>query len=161
MICSDEPSPPTGALNPIFAYLLATGMLLIALNCFLRPRHEYRRFGLPLEHARPNDANTGSHSPLVYLKGSRELTYGLALILLQYQGNVDAVTTVVAVMSLAALADGLITWFHGGNKGLKHKTFGHLFAFVLLVSWAAWRTHLAREGSKGAWPDGHTHIWSN
>lgn len=159
MIFPEEPPRLVSASNPIFAYVLGTGMLLIALNCFLRPRQEYRRFGLPLEHAHPN-AKTGSHSPLMYLKGSRELTYGLALIVLQYQGNVNAVTTIAAIISLAGLADGLVVWFNSGQE-LKHKTFGHLSAFVLVGSWAAWRTHQVWEDSQGRWPPEHAHIWSD
>lgn len=157
MILPEKPPRLISALNPLFAYFLGTGMLLIALNCFLRPRHEYGRFGLPLENTR-RAAKTKSHSPLIYLKGSRELTYGLALVVLQYQGNVDAVTAIAGIISLAGLTDGLVVWFNG--QGLKHKTFGHLFAFVVLGSWAAWRTHQVLEDSKGRWPDGDVHILS-
>ncbi|KAH8754355.1 hypothetical protein F5883DRAFT_185928 [Diaporthe sp. PMI_573] len=159
MILPEEPPRLISALDPIFAYILGTGLLLIALHCFLRPRQEYRRFGLPLEHAQ-SAAATKSHSPLIYLKGSRELTYGLVLIVLQYQGHVDAITTVLAIISLAALADGLIVWSNSG-QGLKHKIFGHLFVFVLLGSWAAWRTHQVRVDSQGRWPKEGVHIWSS
>lgn len=159
MLLPKKPPHLISALNPIFAYFLGTGLLLIALNCFLRPRQEYGRFGLPLERGQPN-AKTTSHSPLMYLKGSRELTFGLAFIMLQYQGNVDAVTTIAAIASLAGLVDGLVVWFNSGPE-LKHKTFGHLFAFVLLASWAAWRAHQIWEDSQGMWPDDHAHIWSD
>lgn len=156
MIIPEEPPRLISALNPIFAYLLGTGMLLIALNCFLRPRHEYQRFGLPLESARTS-ANKKSHSPLVYLKGSRELSYGLALVVLQYQGNVDGVTAIAGIISLAGLVDGLVVWFSGG-QGLKHKALGHFFAFVVLGSWAAWRSHQVWEDGRGRWADGDVHI---
>ncbi|KKY35522.1 hypothetical protein UCDDA912_g04483 [Diaporthe ampelina] len=147
------------ALNPVLAYSLGTGMLLLGLYCFLRPRQEYRRFGLPLEHAQP-DTKTRRHSPLIFLKGTRETTYGLALILLQYQGNVNAVTTMAAVISLAGLADGLVVWLNGGQE-LRHKTFGHWFASVVLGCWAAWRAHQGWENpEERQWPEGPIHIWS-
>ncbi|KAG8160625.1 hypothetical protein KVR01_008889 [Diaporthe batatas] len=146
MMLPEEPPRLISPLSPTFAYFLGTGMLLIALNCFLRPRQEYRRFGLPLEDSR-TPAKKKTHSPLIYLKGSRELTYGLALIILQYQGNVAGVTAFAGIISLAGLADGLVT-----------KTLGHFFAFVVLASWAAWRVHQVREDSKGGWPDDQVHI---
>lgn len=147
------------AVNPMLAYFLGTGMLALGLHCFLRPRQEYPRFGLPLEHAQPN-AKAQSHSPLIFLKGTREATYGLALILLQYQGNVNGVTTMVGVISLAGLADGFIVWFNGGQE-FRHKTFGHWFAFVGLGCWAAWRAHKLWEVPReDKWPDGPIHIWS-
>ncbi|POS72440.1 hypothetical protein DHEL01_v209167 [Diaporthe helianthi] len=161
MMLPDKPPRLISALNPIFAYLLGIGLLLIAFNCFLRPRHEYARFGLPLEDAH-KPAKQKSHSPLIYLKGSRELTCGLALVVLQYQGNADGVTAIAGIISLAGLVDGLVVWFNGGHmQGLKHKTLGHFLAFVVLGSWAAWRTHQVWEDSKGRWPDGHFHILSS
>lgn len=144
--------------NQMVTYLLGAGMLALGLHCVLRPRQEYRRFGLPLESAQPG-AKTQGHSPLMLLKGSREVSYGLALIVLQCQGNVNAVTTAVAIISLAGLADGLVVWFHGGQE-LRIKAFGHWFAFVVLGAWAAWRAHQAWEDSRSMWPDGHAHIWS-
>lgn len=155
----ERPPRLSSASNQMIAYVLGISMLLLGVHCFLRPRQEYRRFGLPLENAQPN-AKTQSHSPLIDLKGTREVTYGLALIVLQYQGNVSAVTTFAAILSLAGLADGLVIWFNGGQE-LRCKAFGHLFAFVVLAGWAAWRTHQAWEDSKyGKWPEGSFHIWS-
>lgn len=143
----------------MIVYFLGIGMLLLGLHCFLRPRQEYRRFGLPLENAQPN-AKIPIHSPLIFLKGSREVTYGLALIVLQYQGNANAVTTMAAILSLAGLADGLVVWFNGGQDR-KYKAFGHLFAFVGLAGWAAWRAHQVwKDSQDNKWPDGEFHIWS-
>lgn len=146
--------------NKMIVYSLGTLMLLVGLHCFLRPRQEYPRFGLPLENAQPS-AKTQTYSPLMFLKGTREVTYGLTLIVLQYQGNVNAVTTFVGILSLAGLADGLVIWFNSGQE-LRYKAFGHLFLFVVLAGWTAWRAHRAwQDSQEGKWPEGHLHIWSS
>ncbi|ROV88663.1 hypothetical protein VMCG_10332 [Cytospora schulzeri] len=109
----------------------------------------------------------GTASPLIYLKGVREITYGVALIALQYQGNVAGVTTFAGVVALAAVGDGLVVWFQGGGAGeegrpegpegpeesagssgsgndkRKKKAWGHWGAAVGLGSWAAWRAFVA------------------
>lgn len=123
-------------------YIVGTLCVALGLNCFLRPFNEYPRFGLPLE-ASPatstaNSKPSGSISPLVYLKGIREASYGLALMVLQYQGQEQAVTSVLAIMSLAGLVDGFVVWNHGGE--LKTKAVGHWASFVGLLGWAWWRT---------------------
>lgn len=155
MMFPENPPRPLSASTQVIVYSLGALMLLVGLHCFLRPRQEYPRFGLPLESAKIQ-----SYSPLMFLKGTREVTYGLTLIVLQYQGNVNAVTTFVGILSLAGLADGLVIWFNSGQE-LRHKAFGHLFLFVVLAGWAAWRAKQAWEDSQeGKWPEGHFHIWS-
>ncbi|KAI4866728.1 hypothetical protein F4820DRAFT_241073 [Hypoxylon rubiginosum] len=132
------PSPPV-------AYVLGAGSILIGLHCFLRPREEYGRFGLPLEPAprHQKDGTTptdtaGRASPLMHLKGIREITYGLALGTLQYLGQEDALTAMVGIVSLAGLGDGIIVWLNSGPE-LRHKAFGHWGAFVALAGWSWWR----------------------
>ncbi|KAI3396966.1 hypothetical protein diail_11366 [Diaporthe ilicicola] len=159
MLPTQQQSRVISAVDPLLAYILGIGLLLLGLHAFIRPRQEYPRFGLPLEHAQPG-SKAQSHSPLVFLKGIREATYGLALVVLQYQGNVGAVTTFAAILALAALGDGFVVWLNGGRE-LRRKAFGHWFAFVLLGGWAAWRAHQVWEDSEGRkWPDGPFHILS-
>ncbi|OJI96544.1 hypothetical protein ASPVEDRAFT_78310 [Aspergillus versicolor CBS 583.65] len=114
------------AFNPLPAYAFGAVLLGIGAHSFLRPTKEYERFGIP-RHP----------SPLIYVKAIRESTYGLAAIALQYQGHDDALTTVVAVTSLAGLADGFLIRAHGGP--LKSKAFGHWAFFVITAGWAWWR----------------------
>ncbi|RDW70675.1 DUF4267 domain-containing protein [Aspergillus mulundensis] len=94
------------AFSPIPAYTLGVLSIGLGANSFLRPSEEYERFGLPRD---------SPASPLMYIKAIRESTYGVALIALQYQGHEDALTTVAAVVSLAALADGFLVRAHGGT----------------------------------------------
>ncbi|KAI1773448.1 hypothetical protein F4818DRAFT_422610 [Hypoxylon cercidicola] len=129
------PSPP-------FAYVLGVGSVFLGLHCFVRPRREYGRFGLPLESA-PRQKDTppphaGHASPLMHLKGIREITYGLALGTLQYLGQEDALTAVAGIFSLAGLVDGIVVWLNGG-PALRRKAFGHWGAFVALAGWSWWR----------------------
>lgn len=157
--------------SPIHSYVFGTVSVGLGLHALLRPRQEYTRFGLPLEPSGPSPTNTspiskdttgsssgssgdagqaslslsgedGSASPLMYLKSTREASYGLALIALQYQGNSAGVTVVAGTMALAALGDGLVVWFHGGKR-FRAKAWGHWGAAVGLGSWAVWRAFVA------------------
>lgn len=125
-------------------YIAGTACVALGLNSFLRPVHEYPRFGLPLESLPPDPSPTpasqpkGLVSPLIYIKALRESTYGLALIALQYQGLEQAVITMLGIMSLAALGDGFLVWQYGAN-GLKMKALGHWATFAALLGWAWWR----------------------
>lgn len=139
------------SFNPIPAYVIGVACLGLGIHSFFRPAHEYPRFGLPLEPAsltsrQQTDDKTlkqsGSVSPLIYIKAIRESTYGLALIALQYHEQDLGVTAMLAVLSLAGLGDGLIVWNYGGDQ-LRTKAFGHWITFVGLGGWSLWRTFLA------------------
>ncbi|KAJ6443180.1 DNA polymerase subunit Cdc27 [Purpureocillium lavendulum] len=145
--------------SPIPSYLFGTAFLGLSLSAILAPRREYARFGLPLEnttttattaattsdkklfsHSGGNhdDEDTSFASPLMYLKGIRELTYGLALVALQRQGNEPAVTTLVGVLAFAAIGDGFVIWAHGGPR-LRAKAWGHWVPGLGFLAWAFWR----------------------
>ncbi|UNI20482.1 hypothetical protein JDV02_006563 [Purpureocillium takamizusanense] len=153
------------SFSPLPSYLFGTAFLGLSLSAILAPRREYARFGLPLEtttttssstparviinHNNNNNNNSGSGSdgsdgsdgfasPLMYLKGIRELTYGAALLALQWQGNEPAVTTLVGVLAFAALGDGCVIWAHGG-EALRGKAWGHWLPGLGFLGWAAWR----------------------
>ncbi|KAB8229768.1 hypothetical protein ETB97_001864 [Aspergillus alliaceus] len=130
------------AFSPIPAYVIGTLCLALGINGLSRPSDEYKRFGLPLEKSTTGHRRTiptsGSVSPLMYLKGIREVTYGLALLAMQYQRQEVAITTLVAIFSLAGLGDGLVVWFFGGDE-LKKKAFGHWVTFVGFTGWSWWR----------------------
>lgn len=129
--------------SPLPAYAFGTAFFGLSLSALLAPRNEYRRFGLPLESpaaasgALGGDGDGGFASPLIYLKAIRELTYGAALVALQYQGHEAAVTTLVAVLSLAALGDGCVIWAHG--REVRGKAFGHWVPGAGFLVWALWR----------------------
>lgn len=134
-------------MTPLPAYLLGALCLALGLNSALRPSNEYPRFGLPFEskpskpstRASPGQSNASSGvSPLIYLKGIRESSYGLALIALQYQGQDVAVTTIAAICALAGLGDALVVWNFGGDDR-KKKALGHGLAFVGFGGWVLWR----------------------
>lgn len=143
------------AYSPFHAYALGTVCIGLGLHACLRPRQEYPRFGLLLEPAQsphprekasiatpaPTNPEPGFVSPLIHLKTIRESTYGLAFIGLQYQGNAAGVTTLAAVVALAALGDGFVVWYHGPEE-LRSKAWGHWAVFVGLAGWAGWRTFL-------------------
>lgn len=128
----------TSSLIP--AYVFGTLSVGLGINALCRPAAEYPRFGLPLEQPRPNAPGDDAFvSPLMYLKGIREVSYGLLLIALQYQGQDTAITTLAAVLASAGLADGFVVWLCGGRER-RQKAWGHWGAFVALGSWAWYRT---------------------
>ncbi|KAI1841863.1 hypothetical protein JX266_011941 [Neoarthrinium moseri] len=103
--------------SPIASYMAGAAAITIGLNAIANPRDECECFGLPLEQRKllttVSDGSTTpvrgiAFSPPMYLKGTRELTYGLGLITLQYQRNEDAVTTFLLLLSLAGLGDGIV-----------------------------------------------------
>ncbi|KAE8153696.1 hypothetical protein BDV25DRAFT_136635 [Aspergillus avenaceus] len=130
------------SLNSVPVYLVGSLCVALGLNCFARPAHEYERFGLPLESATPTRRRTtpdlGIVSPLIYLKGIREVTYGLTLIGLQFWGVATGVTVALAAFSLAGLGDAVVVWRYGGNQ-LRNKALGHGVTFVGMMGWAWWR----------------------
>ncbi|KAJ0418186.1 hypothetical protein BJY00DRAFT_288404 [Aspergillus carlsbadensis] len=146
-------------LSSVPTYCIGTLCLALGVNGLFRPEAEYPRFGLPLEPPAPAPASTtatasnpgrgtstrpsptensvGTVSPLIYLKSIREITYGLALVALQYQGEERAITTLAAVISLAGLGDGFVVWAFGGER--KKTALNHWGTFVALLGWAVWR----------------------
>lgn len=135
--------------SPLPAYVLGAACITLGLHCLILPTAEYSRFGLPLESLAKTDISDERHrrltstalrvaSPLVYLKGIREITYGLALVVLQYHGNTEGVTIMAAILSLAGLGDGIVVWLYGGSE-FRNKAFGHWAAFAGFSAWAAWR----------------------
>ncbi|KND89553.1 hypothetical protein TOPH_05884 [Tolypocladium ophioglossoides CBS 100239] len=126
--------------SPWPSHVLGTACIGRGLMGILSPRNEYGHVGLPLEsHAAAAAGSRGGFaSPLMYFKGIREITFGLTLVALQWQGNEDAVTTVAAVLSLARFGDGLVVWLNGGDE-LRWKALGHWITSAGFVGWVIWR----------------------
>lgn len=118
-------------------YILGGACVSRGVMALLSPRKEYGHVGLLLE---PSKVNTegGSVSPLMYFKGLREISYGLMLMALQYQGNESAVTTFSAILSIVRLSDGLVVWMNGGDE-LRYKAAGHWITGLGFVGWVIWR----------------------
>lgn len=150
------------ASSPIHAYVVGLGLHALGLHALLRPRQEYARLGLPLlESAQPQshkhlqgttdipeESPDTAVSPLIYIKGVRDVTYGLALVGLQHQGDAGGVTTVAAAVALAALGDGLVLWLStcrgAGRRRRRRVAVQHWVVGLLgLGSWAAWRAFRA------------------
>lgn len=126
---------------PLPSYLLGTLVLFLGLYVLVRPAEEYRRFGLPLEPIATRINPNGKPltiSPFVYLKGIREITYGLAVMALQWWEQEKAVTLILGLLSLAALGDGMVVWVHGGTS-LQRKAFRHWTMFLGLAVCCWWR----------------------
>lgn len=100
------------------------------------PLQEYRNIGLPPEG---HKAGPGEVSPLMYLKGIREMTFGTTLLALQFQQQETALTTVAAILSVTRLGDGFVVWFKGG-AGLKLQAIGHWLTGIGFIGWVLCRT---------------------
>ncbi|KAL2202122.1 hypothetical protein CC79DRAFT_1338217 [Sarocladium strictum] len=123
------------------------GTACIGRGCFaiLGPRSEYPRIGLALEPSSPPPPTSkspsssaapkaGSISPLIYFKGIRELSYGLTILLLQYQGLDEALTTLTLVLAGVRVADGLVIALRGG-EGVRYKCIGHFLTGAMMGFW--------------------------
>ncbi|KAJ4181314.1 hypothetical protein NW755_011099 [Fusarium falciforme] len=121
-------------------YILGGACVGRGLMAIYSPRKEYGHVGLPLESlaTRPADHEAGGISPLMYFKGLREISYGLTLMVLQRQGNEDAVTTFAAILSAVRIGDGLVVWIKGGEE-LRWRAMGHWITGVGFAGWVIWR----------------------
>ncbi|KAF4960662.1 hypothetical protein FGADI_831 [Fusarium gaditjirri] len=119
------------------SYIFGGACVSRGIMTLLSPRKEYGHVGLLLEPGKTNTEG-GFISPLMYFKGLREISYGLTLMALQYQGNESAVTTFSAILSFVRLGDGLVVWMNGGDE-LKFKAAGHWITGLGFVGWVVWR----------------------
>ncbi|KAI1808631.1 hypothetical protein F4811DRAFT_500145 [Daldinia bambusicola] len=139
------------AFSPLSSYILGTACFARGLMAIFSPEAEYNNVGLPVDvdtkDPPPTDrsddddeSSTIFTSPLMYFKGIREISYGITLMALEWQGNTAAVTTFAAVLSLVRFGDGLVIWLNGGEK-LKFKALGHWITGLSFLGWAArrWR----------------------
>ncbi|KAI0161892.1 hypothetical protein GGR52DRAFT_561459 [Hypoxylon sp. FL1284] len=128
--------------SPVTAYILGTACLGRGIMALLSPRNEYGNVGLPLEPQEPTNepesSSGGLASPLMYFKGIREISYGLALVALQEQGNESALTTFAAVLSLVRIGDGLVVWLCGGDE-LRWMALGHWITGAGFIGWVTRR----------------------
>ncbi|KAF4950915.1 hypothetical protein FSARC_13051 [Fusarium sarcochroum] len=125
------------AFSSIPSYVLGGACVSRGIMAILSPRKEYSHMGLPLEPPKLAQ-DSGAVSPLMYFKGLREISYGLTLMALQWQGNESAVTTFSAILSGVRIGDGLVVWMNGGDE-LRWKAAGHWITGVGFVGWVVWR----------------------
>ncbi|KAI1659580.1 hypothetical protein F4813DRAFT_387687 [Daldinia decipiens] len=143
-----EVSLEMAAFSPFSSYILGTACFARGLMTIFSPEKEYNNIGLPFDIQDEGPSPTDQYdvsgisftSPLMYFKGIREISYGLTLVALEWQGNAAAVTTFAAVLSLVRFGDGLVVWLNGGEK-LKFKAMGHWITGVSFLGWVIrrWR----------------------
>jgi len=150
------------SFSPIPAYLFGSLFIALGTVAIISPQKDYEIFGLPSPPKISNHGNDASAipptsspllkkssgspdtvgdalvSPYVYAKGIRDVTYGLTYVLLQAQGQEVAITLFSGVVCVAAIGDGLIVWFCGGEN-LKSKAWGHWGSLAPLLGWIGWR----------------------
>ena len=131
--------------SPTPSYTLGGLCLAMGVNAILRPNQESERFGLPPRSHSPNKKSNITAkpscilvSPLIFLKGIREISYGAALMALEFTHQETAITIMATILSLVALGDGLVVWSYGGDH-LRSKAFGHWASFVGFAAWSGWR----------------------
>ncbi|CEL05142.1 hypothetical protein ASPCAL06262 [Aspergillus calidoustus] len=119
---------PTLAPTPA---ILGTSMLGLGIYRILSPRQAYTLFGLPFPQP-PRD----TPSPFIYNCAGRDLTLGAAYLLLGAQKNREGLRALVLATAIAAHADALTVWVHGGGEygGWRGKWVGHALGGVLLVA---------------------------
>jgi hypothetical protein len=137
------------SLTTIVGYFLGTAFCGVGLAGLAQPIAQYKTYGLPLAQQVASAATTDVQqmavaglSPYVYSKSARDVALGVTFLVLQYQGNEPAITTLLATTSLIGVLDGAIVFLHGGQ--LKHKAWEHWGGTVLVVAY-----FISRLTSKG------------
>ncbi|KAF0643413.1 hypothetical protein FPSE5266_05199 [Fusarium pseudograminearum] len=123
--------------SSIPSYVLGAACVSRGTMALLSPRAEYGHVGLLLEPGK-TPSETGYVSPLMYFKGIREMSYGMTLVALQWQGNESAVTAFSAILSIVRIGDGLVVWLNGGDQ-LRYKAAGHWITGLGFAGWVIWR----------------------
>ncbi|KAL3491860.1 hypothetical protein BJX62DRAFT_236712 [Aspergillus germanicus] len=115
--------------------ILGTSMLGLGIYRIFSPRQAYTLFGLPLQ-------DPSEPSPFIYNCAGRDLTLGAAYLLLGAQRNREGLRALVLATAIAAHADALTVWVHGGSEygGWKGKWVGHALGGLVLVAvaWKGW-----------------------
>lgn len=128
-------------------YLLGTAFLGLGVSGLAQPESQYPTFGIPLPALPPTPPDVATDeqtdrraaaSPFVKAKSIRDLSYGLFLISLQFQGQNKAVNTLLANMVIVGAVDGAIVWVFGGaDRG--EKAWGHWGGSIALAAWTLTR----------------------
>ncbi|KAJ9149304.1 hypothetical protein NKR23_g4242 [Pleurostoma richardsiae] len=141
----------SGVLSPVPAYLFGTAFLGVGLQAFANPTAAYELFGAPLASSSPDTvhpaaAGSGAAlSPFLYAKAARDVSIGLAYLLLQRFGTPRAVTALSAAVAVTGFVDGWAVWKSGGGgaeaeeQQAKRKAWSHWIGSAVFTAWVAMR----------------------
>ncbi|KAI5463595.1 hypothetical protein BGZ63DRAFT_381804 [Mariannaea sp. PMI_226] len=134
--------------SSISVYCVGAPLVFTGLSALRNPLAAHSLFGVPSPqeqaslHQQPASGDSSLSSPMspfVYAKAVRDVALGLTCLGLQYLGNNQGVTVMLAGIVFTGLCDGWIVWTLGGGK-LQHKAWGHWVPTVgVLVPWVAMR----------------------
>ncbi|KAL4735043.1 hypothetical protein BDV11DRAFT_196950 [Aspergillus similis] len=123
-----NPSSPNIGSN------IGTALILRGVRCFIQPGSQYSEFGIPREASENPEARTASISPLIFVKGIRELGYGVALVSLQRLHDEAGLRLLLWIGAVMSLADaGVVLVF--GRRNYQMVAFHLLFALYLGAAW--------------------------
>ncbi|KAL5042151.1 hypothetical protein BDW71DRAFT_190599 [Aspergillus fruticulosus] len=124
-----SPSSPNIGSN------VGTALILRGVRCFIQPGSQYYEFGIPREGSDNRQPHSGgSISPLIYVKGIRELGYGVALVNLQRLHDEGGLRVLLWIGALMSLADGGVVLVFG-RRNYQMVAFHLLFAVYLGAAW--------------------------
>lgn len=139
---------PSFLASAIPAYFIGIAFFVTGIGGFAFPDKICEVFGLPSDppatsqtaveptgqpteqQSAPADAAV---SPFLYAKSARDLSCGLAFLLLGATGNGSGVSLLAAAVSLTGAADGWIVRRYGGNP------WKHWNGTAIMAAWAGWR----------------------
>ncbi|KAL4913608.1 hypothetical protein BDW62DRAFT_205378 [Aspergillus aurantiobrunneus] len=131
--------PYTQFMNPhsdSLGALIATTSLSRGIRCVFQPGSQYYEFGIPREGSTdPLSRTEGAISPLIYVRGIREIGYSLSVYRVWILGNAQALTVLIGVAAFMSAGDMLVVLIFGRNN--KQMVCYHLLVaayFAMLYS---------------------------
>ncbi|KAL4994497.1 hypothetical protein BDV10DRAFT_188937 [Aspergillus recurvatus] len=121
--------------NPNIGGTIGSLLIVRGIRTFIHPGGQYYELGVPREGSdNPRAHGAGGISPLIYVKGIRELGYGAALLTLQRLHDTAGLRVLLLIGALMSLADaGVVLVFGRGNYQMV--AFHLLFAVYLGAAW--------------------------
>ncbi|KAL4762238.1 DUF4267 domain-containing protein [Aspergillus foveolatus] len=126
-----------GFINPSSPNIggnMGTALILRGVRCFIQPGSQYSEFGIPREASENPNGRAESISPFIFVKGIRELGYGIALVSVQKLHDETGLGLLLWIGAFMSLADaGVVLMF--GRRNYQMVAFHLLFGLYLGGAW--------------------------
>jgi len=119
----------TTTIGYILAGLIAAAIIFIGARFILAPRTAAAGYGVPAD---PGQPSVGAY---LSVKGIRDITSGLFVIILMINGATELLAWIILAATLIPAADAVIVLRNGGPKGTAFGVHGGT-AVVMLITTA-------------------------
>ena len=119
-------SPTVQTLTTAFGIMIGS----LGIRSIVSSRAYQEDFGLPLKDKSESAATTAAN-PWVQLTGARNVAFGLATAVFQYQGDTRAMGTLFLCGLITSGPDAYVTWNYGTRSGAWSHIVGSVVAGML------------------------------